>query len=290
MRRYLAAGGTCLVSGTRWTRTSWTRTSLLILLVGLMLVSVSTLQAQGPALTTISGPVYRADGTAASGMALISWPSFQTAAGDAVTAGNQSVTIGAGGAFTAQLVPNAGASPTGTLYVVVFQLDDGTVRTEYWSVPTTSPATIAAVRTTPGTGLGNSVVTQQYVDAAVANRALDSTVVHLAGSETITGTKQFAAPPSLPQPVGSSDAANKGYVDAAVSNVGSGSYVSKAGDTMTGPLALPGEPGRMRLAEDRITALEHNDIKRNVYDRIVTAAIAFGVSALIALHDHFLPK
>ena len=223
-----------------------------LLLVVTMAVSLpKTVEAQGPAVTTISGPVYRADGTAASGMALISWPSFQTAAGDTVTAGNQSVTIGAGGAFTAQLVPNAGASPAGTLYVVVFQLDDGTVRTEYWSVPTTSPATIAGVRTTPGTGLGNSVVTQQYVDAAVANRALDSSVVHLAGSETITGTKQFSIPPSLPQPTGSTDAANKGYVDAAVSNVGSGSYVSKAGDTMTGPLTLPGDPASPQQAADR---------------------------------------
>jgi len=51
-----------------------------------------------------------------------------------------------------------------------------------------------------------------------------------------------------------------------------------------------GQPGRMRLAEDRLTALEKSDIKRNVYDRIVTAAIAFAVSALITLHDHFLPK
>ena len=59
---------------------------------------------------------------------------------------------------------------------------------------------------------------------------------------------------------------------------------------MTGPLTLPGEPGRMRLVEDRVTALERNDVKRSVYDRIVTAAIAFGVSALITLHDHLLPK
>jgi len=51
-----------------------------------------------------------------------------------------------------------------------------------------------------------------------------------------------------------------------------------------------GQPGRMKLAEDRITTLETHDIKRNVYDRIVTAAIAFAVSAVIALHDHFLPK
>jgi hypothetical protein len=46
----------------------------------------------------------------------------------------------------------------------------------------------------------------------------------------------------------------------------------------------------MRLAEDRIWALERNDIKRNVYDRIVTAAIAFTVSALITLHDRLLPR
>ena len=175
-----------------------------------------------------------------------------------------------------------GASPAGTYYVVVFQLDDGTVRTEYWAVPAISPTTIAAVLTTPGTGLGNLAVTQQYVNAAVANRAIDATVVHLAGTETITGTKQFALPPALPTPAGANDAANKGYVDAAVANVGSGSYVSKAGDTMTGPLTLPAEPGRMKLAEDRLVALEKNDLRRNVYDRIVIAGITFAITFTIS--------
>ena len=51
-----------------------------------------------------------------------------------------------------------------------------------------------------------------------------------------------------------------------------------------------GQPGRMRLAEDRITALERNDIRRSLLDRIVTASIAFVVSGVIALHDHLLPK
>lgn len=246
MRRYFAANGKRSVSTTG---------TVIPLLLGLLLalaLSLSTaVHAQGPALTTISDTVYRADGTAGSGVALISWPSFQTGEGDAVAAGNQSVTIGAGGAFLVQLVPNVGASPGGTYYVVVFQLDDGTVRTEYWAVPTTSPTTIAAVRTTPGTGLGNLAATQQYVNGAVANRAIDATVVHLAGTETITGTKQFAVAPSLPAPAGNNDAANKGYVDAAVENVGSGSYVSKAGDTMTGPLTLPGPPTAPNQASDR---------------------------------------
>jgi len=213
-----------------------------LVLAFLMALTLSTrLQAQGPALTTVSGTVYRADGTVASGTALISWPSFQSAEGDAVAAGKLSATIGPLGAFTAQLVPNVGASPAGTYYVVVLQLDDGTVRTEYWAVPATSPTTIAAVLTTPGTGLGTFAATQQYVNAAVATRALDATVVHLAGTETITGTKHFAVPPALPAPAGANDAANKGYVDAAVANVGAGSFVSKAGDTMTGPLTLPAE-------------------------------------------------
>src|ERR1700691_248071 len=218
----------------------------------LMALMVSTaMQAQGPALTTISDIVYRADGTPASGTVLISWPSFQTAEGDAVAAGNLSVALGPLGAFTAQLVPNVGASPAGTYYVVVFQLDDGTVRTEYWAVPATSPTTIAGVLTTPGTGLGNLVATQEYVNVAVAPLAADATVVHLAGTETITGTKQFTAPPSLPAPVGQYDAANKGYVDQAVENVGSGDYLPLAGGTMTGPLTLPADPAAPYQAADK---------------------------------------
>jgi hypothetical protein len=58
--------------------------------ISLMLVVLMTLtlssrsQAQGPALTTVSGTVYRADGTEASGTVLISWPSFQSAEGQAI--------------------------------------------------------------------------------------------------------------------------------------------------------------------------------------------------------------
>lgn len=42
----------------------------------------------------------------------------------------------------------------------------------------------------------------------------------------------------------------------------------------------------MKLAEDRLRTLEHSDIRRSVYDRLVNAAIAVAISAAIALHDH----
>jgi hypothetical protein len=47
-----------------------------------------------------------------------------------------------------------------------------------------------------------------------------------------------------------------------------------------------GQPGRMKLAEDRLVALEKNDLRRTIYDRLITAAITFAISALITWHDH----
>ena len=60
------------------------------------------------------------------------------------------MTLGSGGTLSVRLVPNAGATPAQMVYTVVYQLSDGEVKTEYWVVPTTSPTTIAAVRTVLG--------------------------------------------------------------------------------------------------------------------------------------------
>lgn len=46
------------------------------------------------------------------------------------------------------------------------------------------------------------------------------------------------------------------------------------------------QPGRMKMAEDKINALEKNDIRRGVYDRLINAAITVAISAAIAMHDH----
>src|SRR5690348_508003 len=54
-------------------------------------------------------------------------------------------------------------------------------------------------------------------------------------------------------------------------------------DTLVGN----GQPGRMRLAEEKIAILERDNVRRSVYDRILNGIIAFAVSAAIALHDHF---
>ncbi len=155
-----------------------------------------------PAITRVSDTVYRADGTPASGTVLISWPAFTTSDAKPVAAGTKSVTLGSGGSLAVDLVPNTGATPSGSYYQVVFQLDS-VVRTEYWLVGASSPTTISAVRAIPGTGTAAPLASKQYVDDAIA--------------------------------------VNKAYVDSAVANVGSGSYVSKNGDAMSGPLTLPSD-------------------------------------------------
>ena len=47
-----------------------------------------------------------------------------------------------------------------------------------------------------------------------------------------------------------------------------------------------GQPGRMQLAENRLSDLEKNDLRRTIYDRIVIAvitfAVTFAISAIVA--------
>lgn len=216
--------------------------------LGLLLVAASSaaLAQTAPTLITISDTVFRADGAPAAGTLLISWPAFTAANGATVAAGNMSVVLGTNGSFAARLASNTGATPEGTMYTVTYQLTDGTVKTENWAVGTASPETISQVRTAAGVPVpAGQVATQQYVNAQLAN------VVHLSGTETITGAKQFAVSPSLPAPSQAGEAATKGYVDSAVANSGSGSFVSKSGDTMTGPLTLPGDPASPLQAADK---------------------------------------
>ncbi len=196
----------------------------------------------GPALTSVIDTVYRADGTAAQGVLVIKWPAFVAAGGTGVAAGSLDVALGTNGSLNVALMPNAAVTPAGVYYTVVYQLQPSEVRTEYWVVPASSPATLAQVRTTPGSGTAAQPVSTQFVTTALAAKANDNTVVHLAGTETVTGAKSFEVPPNVPTPVNTGDVTNKAYVDAAIETVGAGNYLPTAGGAMTGPLTLVASP------------------------------------------------
>lgn len=53
----------------------------------------------------------------------------------------------------------------------------------------------------------------------LASKAEDTSVIHTTGNETISGTKTFNSSPIVPTPGSATAAANKSYVDAAVSGV-----------------------------------------------------------------------
>ena len=135
------------------------------LVVVAALTACGAVPQSGPATTTIADTVFLADGSTAQGSLIITWPAFLTASGTAVAGGTTNTTLGTNGALSVALVPNAGATPAGVYYTVVYQLGPGQVRTEFWVVPTTSPANLATVRTTPGSGLAGQPVSLQYVNS-----------------------------------------------------------------------------------------------------------------------------
>src|SRR5919204_607217 len=203
----------------------------------LLVMAATGAKADPPAMTTISDTLYRANGTPAHGTLLISWSAFTTADNKPVAAGSLTVAVGSSGHVNLALVPNVGATPAGSYYKVVLKLDDNVTSTEYWSVPASSPTTISAVRTSvEPTSVAVQVASREFVQGLLTAKADETSVVHRSGTETITGAKQFTHAPSAPAPVSASDVANKAYVDGAVVGVGSGTFVSKSGDAMSGPL------------------------------------------------------
>ncbi|HSA92502.1 MAG TPA: right-handed parallel beta-helix repeat-containing protein [Terriglobales bacterium] len=169
-------------------------------------------RAQGPVTTAIVDVVYRADSTPAGGTLFITWPAFETAEGKTVAAGSKSVTLGSGGTLNVSLVPNEGATPPGSFYKVVYQLDDGSTSQELWSVPATSPTTIAAVRASiVSSGVAMQVASRQYVDNAIANVTTTNSSFHNIRlcdvfSGTDAGAKIQACINSLPSTGGIADA------------------------------------------------------------------------------------
>jgi hypothetical protein len=89
-----------------------------------LLALIAQAMAQTVPMTTVQDTVYRADGSPAQGTLLISWPEFTTSGGQAISAGTTSTSLGPGGTLSVALVPNVNATPSTTVYTVVYQLDD----------------------------------------------------------------------------------------------------------------------------------------------------------------------
>jgi hypothetical protein len=55
-------------------------------------------------------------------------------------------------------------------------------------------------------------------------------------------------------------------------------------DTLVGN----GQPGRVKIVEDKVGLLERNDLRNSVHNRMVNGAISAGISVAIALHKYWL--
>ena len=49
-----------------------------------------------------------------------------------------------------------------------------------------------------------------------------------------------------------------------------------------------GQPGRVKLVEDKVAVLERNDLRNSVHNRLVNGAISAAISVAIALHKYWL--
>jgi hypothetical protein len=192
-----------------------------------VLLRLAVCQVPGAVVTTtVQDTVYRADGTPAGGTVLLSWGAFTTADGESIAAGSTSVTLGANGALSVALAPNAGATPMGSYYTAVLHLNDGTTSKQYWVVPmplvSGAPVTLASIQNQVlPTSVAMQTVSKQYVDNAISRAKvglpIDSSGYVLVAGDTMTG------PLVLPgDPISSSQAADKHYVDTSVQAVASG--------------------------------------------------------------------
>jgi len=152
--------------------------------------------------TTIADTVYLANGSVASGTVLISWPTFTTAAGQAVPSGNTSVMVGANGALNVALAPNAGAAPAGVYYTVVMHLNGGPTTTEYWVVPATTTTNLSAIRSK-----------MMPVTRAVPIGIASTSGLVLKAGDTMQGPLTLIGDPMAPM-----QASSKNYVDSAITS------------------------------------------------------------------------
>jgi hypothetical protein len=152
-----------------------------------------------PVKTLVQDTLYRADGSVAQGKITIQWNAFTTSAGEAVAAGELTVSTDANGGIAIPLIPNQGATPEGSYYKVVMRLSDGTTSNEVWSVPSGTTTTVAAIRAeVVPQSVAVQFVSEQYVNEKIAGLAA------VASSGSYTDLKNTPTIPDLtsPGPIG----------------------------------------------------------------------------------------
>jgi hypothetical protein len=58
-------------------------------------------------------------------------------------------------------------------------------------------------------------------------------------------------------------------------------------ETKMDSLVGNGQPGRVKIVEDKLAILERNDFRNSVHNRLVNGAISVAVSLAIALHRYW---
>jgi uncharacterized protein YacL len=59
-------------------------------------------------------------------------------------------------------------------------------------------------------------------------------------------------------------------------------------ETKMDALVGNGQPGRMKVVEDKVAVLERNDLRNSVHNRLLNGAMSAAISAAIALHRYWL--
>jgi len=123
-------------------------------------------------------------------------------------------------------------------------------------------------------------------DGTLSAYALNSTVVHTSGAESVAGVKTFSSSPVVPTPSAGTDAANKSYVDGVVgggapdATTSSKGIVQLAGDlgvagsTAAAPVISAGAITTGKLATGAVTTNEIADGTITDTDISASAAIA----------------
>ena len=228
--------------------------------------------------TTIQDTVYSANGSAASGTLLVSWPAFSTAANGTVAAGSTTVTIGADGLVSVNLTPNQGAIPAGTYYTVVYHLSDGTVSKEFWLVPAVAQTTISAIRTqvTPA-AVAMLTASKAYVDSSIAG--LTSTYVAVDGG-SMTGPLVLSADPTA-----ASQASTKHYVDAQISSlegtIGSGNDMNAIHSNTENSQSVEGALAAAALTAPLLNHVAYADQFLSVQAAVTAACAATPVEMVL---------